>query len=47
VASGSIRGTKILGTVSIKAKGEVSFILRGAGGKFVPWTSNPFTVRYN
>jgi hypothetical protein len=47
VGNATIRGSKITGTISIKAKGNITFRLSGAGGKYVPWTSNPFTVKYN
>ena len=46
VGSATIRGSKITGTVSIKAKGDITFMLRGEKNGFVPWTSSPFTVKY-
>ena len=47
VGTANIRGSKITGTVSIKAKGNVTFRLKGAGNSFVPWTSNPVTIKYS
>jgi hypothetical protein len=47
LGSAKIRGTKITGTVSIKASGKVSFILKGSGSSYVPWASNVFTVKYS
>ena len=47
LGSAKIRGTKITGTVSIKASGKISFILKGFGNNYVPWASNVFTVKYS
>jgi hypothetical protein len=47
IGNATIRGSKITGSITIKAKGNITFRLVGAGGKYVPWTSNPFTVKYN
>jgi hypothetical protein len=47
IGSATIRGSKITGTVSVKAKGNVTFRLQGERNGFVPWTSSPFTVKYN
>ena len=47
IGNAKIRGSKITGTISVKAKGNITFRLSGADGKYVPWTSNPFTVKYN
>ena len=47
IGNATIRGSRITGSVTIKAKGNITFRLRGADGKYVPWTSSPFTVKYN
>jgi hypothetical protein len=47
IGNATIRGSRITGSITIKAKGNITFRLRGADGKYVPWTSSPFTVKYN
>jgi hypothetical protein len=47
IGTAKIRGSKITGSFTIKAKGKVPFILKGSSDGFVPWTSNPFTVKYS
>ena len=47
IGNATIRGTKITGSITVKAKGDVTFRLRGDAKGYVPWTSNPFTVKYN
>ena len=46
IGSARIRGSKITGTITIKASGNVTFFLRGDAKGFVPWTSNRFTIKY-
>ena len=47
ISMAKIRGTKVTGSVTVKAKGKVSFILKGSGNDYVPWASNIFTVKYS
>jgi hypothetical protein len=47
VGSAKINGTKVTGSFTLKAKGRVSFILKGSSNGYVPWTSNTFTVKYS
>ena len=46
IGTAKIRGTKITGSITVKASGKVSFILKGEGDPYVPWASNTFTVKY-
>ncbi len=47
LGSAKLRGTKITGSFTIKSTNRVSFIVKGAGDEYVPWSSNVFTVKFN
>ena len=47
LGSAKLRGTKITGSFTIKSTNRVSFIVKGAGDEYVPWSSNVFSVKFN